>query len=81
MNSVADLSIDVSELTWPDSILKVVQLVKALKIESIIEVVDSEYSSLLFDLPEWWIETGNEVISTKEEEGKIKFYLKKCTVN
>lgn len=67
---------DLKGLACPMPVVKVSKGVKSVEIGEIIEAISTDPGSLT-DFPAWARTSGNEIIDTQQNEGEIKFYIKR----
>lgn len=67
---------DLKGLACPMPVVKVSKGIKSVEIGEIIEAISTDPGSLT-DFPAWARTSGNEIIDTQQNEGEIKFYIKR----
>lgn len=73
----ADVTLDCTGLLCPMPIANTAVKMKALSRGQVLEVLADD-EGIKKDMPAWARVTGNELLGMEEEEGKIKFYLRKA---
>lgn len=71
-----DKVMDLKGLPCPMPVVKVSKGIKDVEVGQVIEAVTSDPGSLA-DFPAWAKTSGNEILKTEQEEGVIKFYIKR----
>jgi tRNA 2-thiouridine synthesizing protein A len=71
-----DKVMDLKGLACPMPVVKVSKGIKEVEIGQVIEAVTTDPGSLA-DFPAWARTSGNEILKTDQEEGVIKFYIKR----
>jgi tRNA 2-thiouridine synthesizing protein A len=71
-----DKVMDLKGLACPMPVVKVSKGIKEVEIGQVIEAVTTDPGSLA-DFPAWARTSGNEILKTEQEEGAIKFYIKR----
>ena len=74
----ADKTMDLKGLPCPMPVVKVSKGIKEIEIGQILEAVTTDPGSLA-DFPAWARTSGNEIMDTVQEEGLIRFYIKRTT--
>ena len=72
----ADKVMDLKGLACPMPIVKVSKGIKDVEVGQVIEAVTTDPGSLT-DFPAWARTSGNEILKTEQEEGVIRFYIKR----
>ena len=72
----ADKVMDLKGLACPMPIVKVSKGIKDVEVGQVIEAVTTDPGSLA-DFPAWARTSGNEILKTEQEEGVIRFYIKR----
>ena len=72
----ADKVMDLKGLACPMPIVKVSKGIKDVEVGQVIEAVTTDPGSLA-DFPAWARTSGNEILKTGQEEGLIRFYIKR----
>ena len=60
----------------PMPVVKVSKGIKEVEVGQVIEAISSDPGSLA-DFPAWAKTSGNEILETVQEDGLIKFYIKR----
>jgi tRNA 2-thiouridine synthesizing protein A len=71
-----DKVMDLQGLPCPLPVVKVSKGIKEVEIGQVIEALTTDPGALT-DFPAWERTSGNEILKTKQEEGVIKFYIKR----
>jgi tRNA 2-thiouridine synthesizing protein A len=71
-----DKVMDLKGLACPMPVVKVSKGIKEVEIGQVIEAVTTDPGSLA-DFPAWARTSGNEILKTDQEEGVIRFYIKR----
>jgi len=71
-----DKVMDLKGMPCPMPVVKVSKGIKEVEIGQVIEAVTTDPGSLS-DFPAWATTSGNEIIKTEQEDGVIKFYIKR----
>jgi tRNA 2-thiouridine synthesizing protein A len=69
---------DLKGLACPMPVVKVSKGIKEVEVGQVIEAVTTDPGSLT-DFPAWARTSGNEIVDTQQNEGEIKFYIKRLT--
>lgn len=72
----ADKTMDLKGLPCPMPVVKVSKGIKDVEIGQILEAVTTDPGSLA-DFPAWARTSGNEILDTVQEEGLIRFFIKR----
>lgn len=72
----ADKTLDLKGLPCPMPVVKVNKGIKEVEIDQVIEAVTSDPGSLS-DFPAWAKTSGNEILKTEQEDGLIRFFIKR----
>ena len=72
----ADKTLDLKGLPCPMPVVKVNKGIKEVEIDQVIEAVTSDPGSLS-DFPAWAKTSGNEILKTEQEDGVIRFFIKR----
>ena len=72
----ADKVMDLKGLPCPMPVVKVSKGIKEVEVGQVIEAVTSDPGSLA-DFPAWAKTSGNEILKTVQNNGEIKFYIKR----
>ena len=72
----ADKVMDLKGLACPMPIVKVSKGIKDVEVGQVIEAITTDPGSLA-DFPAWARTSGNEILKTEQEEGLIRFYIKR----
>lgn len=73
-----DRLLDARGLACPMPILKTAKEIKTMDEGQILKVLTTDRGSLA-DFPAWAADTGNEIISTEEEEGLLTFLIRRSS--
>ncbi len=71
-----DKVMDLKGLPCPMPVVKVSKGIKEVEVGQVIEAISSDPGSLA-DFPAWAKTSGNEILETVQEDGLIKFYIKR----
>jgi tRNA 2-thiouridine synthesizing protein A len=71
-----DKVMDLKGLACPMPVVKVSKGIKEVEIGQVIEAITTDPGSLA-DFPAWARTSGNEILKTDQEEGVIRFYIKR----
>ncbi len=71
-----DKTLDLKGLPCPMPVVKVSKGIKEVEIGQVIEAVTSDPGSLA-DFPAWAKTSGNEILKTEQEDGVIRFFIKR----
>lgn len=71
-----DKVMDLKGLPCPMPIVKVSKGIKEVDVGQVIEAISTDPGSLA-DFPAWARTSGNEILDTVQENGVIKFYIKR----
>jgi TusA-related sulfurtransferase len=71
-----DKTLDLKGLPCPMPVVKVNKGIKEVEIEQVLEAVTSDPGSLS-DFPAWAKTSGNEILKTEQEDGLIRFFIKR----
>ena len=71
-------TMDLKGLACPMPVVKVSKGIKEVAVGEIIEAVTTDPGSLT-DFPAWARTSGNEIVDTRQDEGEIKFYIKRLS--
>ena len=71
-----DKTLDLKGLPCPMPVVKVSKGIKEVEIEQVLEAVTSDPGSLA-DFPAWAKTSGNEILKTEQEDGVIRFFIKR----
>ncbi len=72
----ADKGMDLKGMPCPMPVVKVSQGIKQVDVGQIIEAISTDPGALT-DFPAWARSSGNEIMKTEQEDGVIKFYIKR----
>ena len=72
-----DKVMDLKGLPCPMPVVKVSKGIKEVGIGQVIEAISSDPGALA-DFPAWARTSGNEILKTVQENGLIKFYIKRA---
>lgn len=73
---MTDKSLDCTGLMCPMPIVKLAKKMKEMEPGQVLELVADDVGSKE-DVPAWCKRTGNELVDTKEEDGKYYYYVRK----
>ncbi len=71
-----DKVMDLKGLPCPMPVVKVSKGIKEVDVGQVIEAISTDPGSLA-DFPAWARTTGNEILDTVQDDGVIKFYIKR----
>jgi tRNA 2-thiouridine synthesizing protein A len=71
-----DKVMDLKGLPCPMPVVKVSKGIKEVEVGQVIEVHTTDPGSLA-DFPAWARTSGNEILSTDQDDGVIKFFIKR----
>ncbi len=71
-----DKVMDLKGLPCPMPVVKVSKGIKEVDVGQVIEAISSDPGSLA-DFPAWARTSGNEILDTVQDNGVIKFYIKR----
>ena len=71
-----DKTLDLKGLPCPMPVVKVSKGIKEVEIDQVLEAVTSDPGSLA-DFPAWAKTSGNEILKTEQEDGVIRFFIKR----
>jgi tRNA 2-thiouridine synthesizing protein A len=69
-------TLDLKGLPCPMPVVKVSKGIKEVEIDQVVEAVTSDPGSLA-DFPAWAKTSGNEILKTEQEDGVIRFFIKR----
>ena len=72
----ADKVMDLKGLPCPMPVVKVSKGIKEVEVGQVIEALTSDPGALA-DFPAWARTSGNEILDTVQEDGIIKFFIKR----
>jgi tRNA 2-thiouridine synthesizing protein A len=72
----ADKVMDLKGLPCPMPVVKVSKGIKEVQVGQVIEAQTTDPGALA-DFPAWARTSGNEILKTEQENGLIKFYIKR----
>lgn len=73
----ADKTMDLKGLPCPMPVVKVSKGIKDVEIGQVLEAVTTDPGSLA-DFPAWARTSGNEILDTVQEDGLIRFFIKRA---
>lgn len=73
----ADQSLDMRGFQCPIPIVKTNMAIKEMQTGQVLRVLATDRGSLT-DFPAWAEDTGNEIVSSGEEDGALVFYVRKA---
>ena len=73
----ADKVMDLKGLPCPIPIVKVSKGIKEVELGQVIEAISTDPGALA-DFPAWAKTSGNEILETVQDDGVIKFYIKRA---
>jgi tRNA 2-thiouridine synthesizing protein A len=76
MSIKADKTMDLKGLPCPMPVVKVSKGIKDVPVGQVIEALTTDPGALA-DFPAWARTSGNEILETVQENGTIKFYIKR----
>jgi tRNA 2-thiouridine synthesizing protein A len=68
---------DLKGLPCPMPVVKVSKGIKEVEVGQVIEAITTDPGALA-DFPAWAKTTGNEIVKTEQNDGVIKFYIKRA---
>jgi len=71
-----DKVMDLKGLPCPMPVVKVSKGIKEVEVGQVIEAISTDPGSLA-DFPAWARTSGNEILDTVQDDGVIKFYIKR----
>ena len=71
-----DKVMDLKGLPCPMPVVKVSKGIKEIQVGQVIEALTTDPGALS-DFPAWAKTTGNEIMKTDQQDGVIKFYIKR----
>ena len=71
-----DKVMDLKGLPCPKPVVKVSKGIKEVDVGQVIEAISTDPGSLA-DFPAWARTSGNEILDTVQDDGVIKFYIKR----
>ena len=71
-----DQTLDCRELLCPGPIIKIAKAVKTMAVGQVLEVLTTDPGSVP-DIKAWAKQTGNEFVSSKQEDDTFTFYLRR----
>lgn len=71
-----DKVMDLKGMPCPMPIVKVSKGIKDVEVGQVIEAITTDPGALA-DFPAWAKTSGNEILQTHQQEGLIKFYIKR----
>jgi tRNA 2-thiouridine synthesizing protein A len=74
----ADKVMDLKGLPCPMPVVKVSQGINDIEVGQVIEAITTDPGSLA-DFPAWARTSGNEILKTDQNDGEIKFYIKRLS--
>lgn len=72
----ADKTMDLKGLPCPMPVVKVSKGIKDVEVGQVLEAITTDPGSLA-DFPAWARTSGNEILDTVQEDGLIRFYIKR----
>jgi tRNA 2-thiouridine synthesizing protein A len=72
----ADNTLDLKGLPCPMPVVKMSKGIKEVEIGQVIEAVTSDPGALA-DFPAWARTSGNEILKTEQEDGIVRFFIKR----
>ena len=72
----ADKVMDLKGLPCPMPVVKVSKGIKDIEIGQVLEAVTTDPGALA-DFPAWARTSGNEILETNQDNGEIRFYIKR----
>ena len=72
----ADKVMDLKGLPCPMPVVKVSKGIKEVEVGQVIEAVTTDPGALA-DFPAWAATSGNEIVDTVQEDGLIRFFIKR----
>ena len=72
-----DKVMDLKGLPCPMPVVKISKGIKEVELGQVIEAISSDPGALA-DFPAWARTSGNEILKTVQQDGIIKFYIKRA---
>ena len=72
----ADKVMDLKGLPCPMPVVKISKGIKEVDVGQVVEAISTDPGSLA-DFPAWARTSGNEILDTVQDNGVIKFYIKR----
>ena len=72
----ADKVMDLKGMPCPMPVVKVSKGIKEIQVGQVLEAVTTDPGALA-DFPAWARTSGNEILKTEQDEGTIRFYIKR----
>jgi tRNA 2-thiouridine synthesizing protein A len=69
-------SFDLKGLSCPMPVVKISKGIKEVEVGQVVEAITTDPGSLT-DFPAWAKTSGNEIVDTIQEEGQIRFLIKR----
>ena len=70
-------SFDLKGLACPMPVVKISKGIKEVEVGQVVEAITTDPGSLT-DFPAWAKTSGNEIVDTIQEEGQIRFLIKRA---
>jgi tRNA 2-thiouridine synthesizing protein A len=70
-------SFDLKGLSCPMPVVKISKGIKEVEVGQVVEAITTDPGSLT-DFPAWAKTSGNEIVDTIQEEGQIRFLIKRA---
>jgi TusA-related sulfurtransferase len=71
-----DKVMDLKGLPCPMPVVKVSKGIKEVEVGQVIEAISTDPGSLT-DFPAWARSSGNEILKTEQDNGEIRFFIKR----
>ncbi len=75
-NIKVDKTMDLKGLPCPMPVVKISKGIKEVQIGQVVEAITTDPGALA-DFPAWARSSGNEILETEQENGIIRFYVKR----
>jgi tRNA 2-thiouridine synthesizing protein A len=72
----ADKVLDLKGLPCPMPVVKISKGIKEIEVGQVVEAVTTDPGALS-DFPAWARTSGNEILKTEQENGEIKFFVRR----
>jgi tRNA 2-thiouridine synthesizing protein A len=72
-----DKVLDLKGLPCPMPVVKISKGIKEVEVGQVVEAITTDPGSLA-DFPAWAKTSGNEILKTAQDNGLIKFYIKRA---
>jgi len=72
----ADKVLDLKGLPCPMPVVKISKGIKTVEVGEVVEAITSDPGSLA-DFPAWARTSGNEIVETVQDDGEIRFFVRR----